>query len=61
LHAEHERRVNRFNKILQFLNPHRRPNRDVNLFKSGLPHKKTASVIKQEKVGSNVNSLGRSE
>lgn len=60
-HAEHRRRVNRFNKMLQFLNPHRRPSRDVNLSKSGLPHKKTASVIKQEKIGSNVNSLGRSE
>ena len=61
LNAEHRIRVNRFNKMLHFLNPHRRPIRDVNLFKSGLPHKKTASVIKQEKIGSNVNSLGRSE
>lgn len=61
LHAEDRRRVNRFNKMLQFLNPHRRPSRDVNLSKSGLPHKKTASLIKQEKIGSNVNSLGRSE
>ena len=59
LHAEHRKRVNRFNRMLQFLNP--RPSRDVNLSKSGLPHKKTASVIKQEKIGSNVNSLGRSE
>ena len=48
--------------MLHFLNPnHRRLSRDVNLFKSDLPHKKTASVIKQEKIGSNVNSLGRSE
>ncbi len=61
LNAEHRIRVNRFNKMLHFLNPHRRPSRDVNLSKSGLPHKKTASVIKQEKIGSNVNSLGRSE
>ena len=45
--------------MLQFLNP--RPSRDVNLSKSGLPHKKTSSVIKQEKIGSNVNSLGRLE
>ena len=61
LHAEHRRRVNIFNRMLQFLNP--RPSRDVNLnlSKSGLPHKKTASVIKQEKFGSDINSLGRSE
>ena len=59
LHAEHRKRVNRFNRMLQFLNP--RPSRDVNLSKSGLPYKKTASGIKQEKIGSNVNSLGRSE
>jgi len=58
-HAEHRKRVNRFNRMLQFLNP--RPSRGVNLPKSGLPHKKTASIIKQEKMGSNVNSLGRSE
>ena len=61
LHAEHKRRVNRFNKMLQFLNPHGRPSRNLNLSKSGFPHKKTASGIKQEKIGSNVNSLGRSE
>jgi len=61
LHAKHRRIVNRFNKMLQFLNPHRRPSCDVNLSKSGLPHKKTASVIKQEKIGSIVNSLDRSE
>ena len=61
LHVEHRRRVNRFNKMLHFLNPHRRQNRDVNLSKLGLPHKKAASVIKQEKIGLNVNSLGRSE
>ena len=47
--------------MLQFLNSYRRPSRDKNLSKSSLPHKKTVSVIKQEKVGSNVNSLGRSE
>ena len=41
------------------MNPTRRPSPDV--CKSGLPHNKTASVIKQEKIGSNVNSLGRSE
>lgn len=45
--------------MLQFLNPY--PSRVLILSKSGLPHKKTASVIKQEKIGSNVNSLGRSE
>ena len=61
LDAKHRRRVNKFNKMLQFLNPRCRPSRDVNLSKSGLPHKKTASVIKQEKINSNVNSLGRSE
>lgn len=59
LHAERRRRVNRFNRMLQFLNP--RSSRDVNLSKSSLPHKKTSSVINQEKIGSNVNSLGRSE
>lgn len=47
LHTEHRRRLNRFNKMLYFLNPHGRPSRNVNLSKSGLPHKKTASVIKQ--------------
>jgi len=57
----HIKRVNRFNKMLQFLNLHLCPSRDVNLSKSGLPDKKTASVIKQEKIGSNVNSLGQSE
>ena len=61
LHTEHSRGVNRFKRMVHFLNPHRRPSRDVNLSKSGLPHKRTASVIKQEKIGSNVNSLGRSE
>jgi hypothetical protein len=63
LHAQHKKRVNRFNKIAHFLNPllDPRPSRDVNLSKSDLPRKKTASVIKQEKIGSNVNSLGRSE
>lgn len=61
LHAKHIRRVKRFNKMLQFLNYYRRPSRHVNLSKLGLPHKKTASVIKQEKINSNVNSLGRSE
>lgn len=40
LHAEHRRRVNRFNKMLQFFNPHGRPSRDVNLSKSDLPNKK---------------------
>lgn len=30
LHADHRKRVNRFNRILQFLNPrHPRPSRDV--------------------------------
>lgn len=59
LHADDVKRVNRFKRMLHFLKP--RPSRDVNLSKSGLPHKKTASVIKQEKIGSNVNSLGRLE
>ncbi len=39
---EHMKRVNRFNRLLHFLNP--RPSRDVNLSKylskSSLPHKK---------------------
>ena len=47
--------------MYQFLNPRSRPSRDINSSTSGLPHKKTTSVIKQEKIGSNVNSLGRSE
>ena len=61
LRVKDRRRMNIFNNMLQFITPRRRPSRDVNLSKSGLPHKKTASVIKQEKIGSNVNSLGRSE
>ena len=51
LHAENRRIGNRFNKMLQFLNIHRRPSRDINLSKSGLPNKKPASVLKQEKNG----------
>jgi hypothetical protein len=47
-------------KSFLFLNPHGRPICNVNLSKSGLPHYKTASAIKQEKIGLNVNSLGRS-
>ena len=46
---------------MAFLKPRWRRDRTVNLSKSGLPHKKTASVMKQEKFGSSVNSLGRSE
>ena len=61
LHNEHKRRVNRFSKMLHFLNHHRRENNDINLFKSRLPNKKTACVIKQEKINSNLNSLDRSE
>ena len=61
LEADHVKIVNRFNRIMGFLKPRWRRDRTVNLSKSGLPHKKTASVMKQEKFGSSVNSLGRSE
>lgn len=61
LHADHVKRVNRFNIMMSFLKPRWRLDHTVNLSKSGLPHKKTASVMKQEKFGSSVNSLGRSE
>ena len=59
--GQHKRRVNRFNKMLNFLVRNRRPSADVNLVKSNLPAGRTVSGIKQEKMNSNVNSLGRSQ
>ena len=61
LHSDHLRRVRRFNRIMGFLKPRWRQDPTINFFKSGLPHKKMVSVIKQEKLGSSVNSLGRSQ
>ena len=61
LHADHVKRGYRFNIFKWFIKPGFLRDRTVNLSESGLPHKKTASIMKQEKFGSSVNSLSRSE
>ena len=48
------RLFSRLNFLLPVVDPPRPP-----VFQSNLPHKKTASVLKQEKIGSNVNSLDK--
>lgn len=62
-HAKVTRHLNIFRKSLNFLNLRPRKTKDISkyLSKSGLPRKKTISLIKQENIGLNVNSLGRLE
>jgi hypothetical protein len=64
--ADYRKMKNRLKSMLMFTSfrtksLNLRENRSMRLSQSGLPHKKTASVIKQEKIGSNVNSLGQSD
>lgn len=63
LNDKYKKRIRFFHSVnphLLSVNPPHRSSSNLNLYKSDLPQKKRASVMKQKKIGSNVNSLGQS-